>query len=235
MLCDKYKEAVTEGAASGVTLPIPVREHVDACAHCGATLAAQQALFTLVDAGLRSRANVGVPSNFEHRVRAALHIQVSPERRSYSSRLAIGSMAAAAAALALAFFLTDDPNKGRKEMPPVSLAQTELSVLHPRAASGESKDVRAPSHQALLSPSRVLNIARHPNVPALGNSGVEVLVPQGQEELLLKYMEGVSAQRAARAAFSASLQHETDMKPMEVPSIEISELVVKPLPDLSSN
>jgi len=49
----------------------------------------------------------------------------------------------------------------------------------------------------------------------------------------VKYMEGVAAPRA-RATFSASLQHEADMKPMEVPSIEISELVVKPLPDLSS-
>jgi hypothetical protein len=233
MLCDKYKEALIEVAASGAALPIPVREHVDTCAQCGATLAAQQALFTLVDAGLRSRNNGGVPSNFEQRVRAALQIQVSPGRRLYSSVFAFGSLAAATT-LALAFFLTHNPNKGRKEMAPGSVGQTELSVLHSAAASGDSKELEAFSHQALHSRSRALNIAGHPNVPALGNSGVEVLVPQGQEELLVKYMEGVAAVRA-RATFSASLQHEADMKPMEVPSIEISELVVKPLPDLSSN
>jgi len=233
MLCDKYKEALTEAAASGAALPIPVREHVDTCAHCDATLAAQQALFTLVDAGLHSRTNVGVPSNFEHRVRAALQIQVSPGRRAYSSRFAIGSMAAAAA-LAMAIFLTHNPNKGRRVMPPGSVAQTELSVSHPAAASGDSKELVAFSHQALHSGSRALGIAGHANVPALGDGGVEVLVPQGQEELLVKYMEGVAALRA-RAPFSASLQHKADMKPMEVPSIEISELVVKPLTDLSSN
>jgi hypothetical protein len=233
MLCDKYKEALSEAAASGTALPIPVREHVDTCAHCGATLAAQQVLFTLVDAGLRSRTNVGVPSNFEQRVRAALQVQVSGGRRRFSSLFAIGSMAAAAI-LALAIFLTHNSNKDREEMPPVSVAHTELSVSHPRAASSESEDVQAFSHEALHSPSGALNIARHPNVPALGNSGVEVLVPQGQEELLVKYMEGVAALRA-RAPFSASLQHAAVMKPMEVPSIEISELVVKPLPDLSSN
>jgi hypothetical protein len=233
MLCDKYKEALTEAAASGAALPIPVREHVDTCAHCGATLAAQQALFTLVDAGLHSRTNVGVPSNFEQRVRAALQIQVSRGRRPYSSVFAIGWMAAAAA-LVLAFSLTHNPNKGRKEIPPVSVAHTELSVSHPTAVSGESKELEAFAHQALHSRSRALGIAGHPNVPALGKSGVEVLVPQGQEELLVKYMEGVAALRA-RAPFSASLQHEANMKPMEVPSIEISELVVKPLTDLSSD
>jgi hypothetical protein len=233
MLCDKYKEAVTAAAASGAALPVAVREHVDTCAHCGATLAAQQALFTLVDAGLRSQTNFGVPSNFEQRVRAALQIQVSRGHRTYSSVFAFGSLAAAAA-LALAFFLTHNPNKGRKEMPPGSVAQTDLSVSHPVAASGNSKELEAFSHQALHSRSRASNIAGHLNVPALGTSGVEVLAPRGQVELLVKYMQGVAALRA-RATLSASLQHEADMKPMEVPSIEISELVVKPLPDLSSN
>jgi len=233
MLCDKYKEALTEAAASGAALPIPVREHVDTCAHCGATLAAQQALFTLVDAGLHSRTNVGVPSNFEQRVRAALQIQVSGGRRRFSSLFTIGSMTAAAV-LVMAFSLTHNPNKDREEMPPGSVPHTELSVSHPRAARGESQEVQAFAHQALHSRSRALNLAGHPNVPALGDSGVEVLVPQGQEELLVKYMEGVAALRA-RAPFSATLQHEANMKPMEVPSIEISELVVKPLPDLSSN
>jgi hypothetical protein len=232
MLCDKYKEAVTEAAASGAALPIPVREHVDTCAHCGATLAAQQALFALVDAGLHSQTNVGVPSNFEQRVRAALQIQVSRGRRPYSSVFAFGSLAAAAA-LALAFFLTHNPNKGRKEMPPGSVARTELSVSHPAAASGDSKELEAFSHQTLHSRSRALNIAGHLNVPALGNSGVEVLVPQGQEELLVKYMEGIAARRA-RATFGAGLQQEPDMKPVDVPSIKISELVVTPLSDLSS-
>jgi hypothetical protein len=62
---------------------------------------------------------------------------------------------------------------------------------------------------------------------------VEVLVPEGQEELLVKYMEGIAARRA-RGTFSAGLQQEPDMKPVDVPSIKISELVVTPLSDLSS-
>jgi hypothetical protein len=233
MVCDKYKEAMIEIAASGAALPVAVQEHVDACAHCGAMLAVQQALFTSIDAGLHCRANIRVPSNFEHRVRAALQIQVTRGPRSYSSILAFGLMAATAA-LALAIFLTHNASNSGRGIPPSSRAQTELSVSHPRAASGDSKKLEAPSREALHSRSSALNVADRRNVQALGNNGVEVLVPPGQEELLVKYMEGVAA-RKTRATFSASLQHEADMKPMEVRSIEISELVVKPLPDLSSN
>src|SRR5260370_6080729 len=103
---------------------------------------------------------------------------------------------AAAAALVLAFSLTHNPNRGRKEIPPVSLAHTELSVSHPTAVSGESKELEAFAHQALHSRSRALGIAGHPNFPALGDSGVEVLGPQGQEELLGEYMEGVPPPKA---------------------------------------
>jgi hypothetical protein len=63
---------------------------------------------------------------------------------------------------------------------------------------------------------------------------VEVLVPQGQEELLVKYMERLAA-RKPRVTITAGLQHEPNEKPIEVSPVEISALVVKPLPDLSSN
>jgi len=232
MLCDKYQEALIDAAASGAGLPVAVRGHVDRCGHCGAMLVAEQALFTSIDAGLHCRANTGVPSNFEHRVRAALPIQVSQGRRPYSSVFAFGSMAATAA-LALTIFLTYNPNNGRKESPLGPVAETEQSAS-PRTTSGDSNELEMLSQQPQRSHARALDIARHPNVSPRGNSGVEVLVPPGQQELLVKYMEGVAALRA-RVTYTVSLQHVADMKPMEVPSIEISELVVRPLSDLSSN
>src|ERR1700726_4695991 len=84
MLCDKYKDALIE-AAAGAAVPISLREHVGACARCRAALDAQRTIFTTVDAGLRSRTNVGVPANFDHRVRAALEVQASAQGRRYSS------------------------------------------------------------------------------------------------------------------------------------------------------
>jgi hypothetical protein len=75
MLCDEYKDALIDVAAGGA-VPVSLREHVGVCARCRATLDAQQRIFTMVDAGLRSRTNVGVPANFDHRVHAALEVQV---------------------------------------------------------------------------------------------------------------------------------------------------------------
>jgi len=45
MLCEKYKEALVEAAASGATLPNALREHVQACEHCAAVLTGERALF----------------------------------------------------------------------------------------------------------------------------------------------------------------------------------------------
>ena len=232
MLCDKYKDALIE-AAAGAAVPISLREHVGACARCRAALDAQRTIFTTVDAGLRSRTNVGVPANFDHRVRAALEVQASAQGRRYSSVFAFASMAAAAA-VAVAILLTHNVNQSRKEKPSRAVEQAELSVSHSSSARTTSKGIQQSSRRSLRSRGSALNVPRRLNGAAPGNDGVEVLVPEGQEELLAKYMEGIAARRP-RVAISASLQHEQDMKPVEVSPVEISALVVKPLPDLSSN
>ncbi len=232
MLCEKYKDALIE-AAAGAAVPGSLREHLDTCAGCRARLDAQETVFAMVDAGLRSRTNVGVPANFDHRVRAALEVHVSPKGRRHSSVVAFGSMAAAAA-VALATILTHNPDHGRKEMPPSAGAQTEVSASHSTAARSNNKELEPPSRQSLYLRSSVSNVRQRLNGAALGSNRVEVLVPEGQQELLVKYMEGIAA-RKARITISVSLQHVPDMKPIEVLPVEISELVVKPLPDLGSN
>jgi hypothetical protein len=232
MLCDKYKDALIEVAA-GAAVTVSLREHVGACARCRAALDAQQTIFATVEAGLRSRTSVGVPANFDHRVRAALEIQASAQGRGYSSVFAFASMAAAAAVM-LAILLTHNLNQKRKEKPSSAVEQAELSVSHSTAARRASKEIEPSPRRSLLSGGSASNVPRRLNGAAPGNEGVEVLVPVGQEELLVKYMEGIAVRRP-RVAVSASLQHEPDMKPVEVSPVEISALVVKPLPDLSSN
>jgi hypothetical protein len=232
MSCDEYKDALTE-AAAGAGVPVSLREHLDACARCRATLAAQQTLFTVIDAGVRSRTNVGVPANFDHRVRAALEIQASQKTRRYTSTLAFGSMATVAA-VAIAILLTHDLNQNRKERMGSAVEQAEAPVSHPAAVRGDSKELKPSSREAQNSRSTGWNPRQRSNGAAVGNKNVEVLVPGGQEELLVKYMEGIAVRRP-RVAINASLQHEPEMKPVEVSPVEISALVVEPLADLSSN
>jgi len=232
MLCDKYKDTVIEVAA-GAAVPVSLREHVGTCARCRAALDGQQTLFTMVDAGLRSRTNVGVPAHFDHRVRAALEVQASAQARRYSSVFAFASVAAAAA-IAVAILLTHNVNQNRKEKTSSAVSQAELSASHSTAVRSTSKEIQPSSRRSLRSRGSASNVPRRLNGAAPGNDGVDVLVPEGQEELLVKYMEGIAARRL-RVAIRASLQHEPDMKPVEVSPVETSALVVKPLPDLSSN
>jgi len=233
MLCDKYKKALIEAAASGGALDSSVGEHVSLCARCKEILAAQQSMFALVDAGLRTRANVAVPGNFGHRVRAAIQMENPQERRRNSAVLAFGSLAAAA--LLTTILLAQSLRHGGKDTAGGVVAESKLqgSPLPPvRIHNATNLGPNPP--RALYSSGTAWRTSRLRETSPRRKVEPEVLVPRGQEELLVKYMQGIAA-RKARVTLSAGLQQEPDMKPVPVPAIEISELVVTPLPDLSSN
>jgi len=233
MLCDKYKEALIEAAASGAALESSVREHVSLCARCQEILAAQQSTFASVDAGLRTRANVAMPGNFGHRVRAAIQIECPQERRRYSAVSAFGSLAAAA--LLMVILLTQSLRHDRKDTAGGTVAESELQASpHPPVHIDDGTNLWPSLPRTLYSSGTAWRTSRLREASLRQKVDPEVLVPQGQEELLVKYMQGIAA-RKPRVTLSAGLQQEPDMKPVEVPSIEISELVVTPLPDLSSN
>jgi hypothetical protein len=232
MPCDKYKQALIEAAANGGALSTLLRNHVDVCARCSKTLVAQQGLFAMMEQELRSRANLTVPSNFDHRVRAALQAQPSRERRRYLSAFTVGSVAAAAAVLLAILFTQTLTDRGRET--PVN-SVVEPKRVAPPFAPDLSGSLKPRSLRRVYSGGEsALKRSHAVEAASERNTEPEVLVPRGQEELLAKYLEGIAA-RKTRVTFSADLQHEPNMKPVEVPTIEISALVVKPLSDLSSN
>jgi hypothetical protein len=234
MLCDKYKEALIEAAASGPPLPTRLRAHVDGCARCSDTLAAQQALHTLMEEGLRSRANLAVPANFNHRVRAALQVQPSPARRRLLPAFTFACIGAAAAVL-MAIMLTQSQRQDGKEAPTSAVLESKVvTSQRPPAVGGNGKSLGPRSPRRLYSDGSAVRIPQEPKSSVLRNGDAEVLIPEGQEELLVKYMEGIAA-RNSRVAFNSSLQHEPEMKPVEVAPIEISQAAVRPLPNLSSD
>jgi hypothetical protein len=231
MLCDKYKEALIEATANAAPLPGSLREHVDGCACCTETLAAQRRLFAMMEERLQCRANARVPPNFDHRVRAALHAEVSSERKGYSIAFTFAAMAVAAAVL-MAILFTHTLRRSSKETARNSAVEPKhLAAMLPKTPnSPEPRSApRAQSRSvgALKAPRALEAFAGR-------NTEPEVLVPKGQEELLTKYMEGLAA-RSTRIVLSASLQHQPEMRPIEVPSVQISQMAVKPLPDLGAD
>jgi hypothetical protein len=230
MLCDKYKEALIEAAANAAALPNSVRDHVDACARCNEMLAAEQKLFAMMEERLRSRVNVPVPANFDHRVRAALPAHVSLQRRSYLPLFAWGSVGAA---LMIGITLMQSVKPSKNE-PQTSAVQSGPSVPEQQSTIAASAVDRSKFPAKRYPRMRAFTNSQRPEGRGIESDQPDVLVPPGQQDLLVKYMEEVSA-RKTRAMLSASSPHELEMKPIEVLPVEISQLVVKPLPDLSSN
>jgi hypothetical protein len=188
----------------------------------------------MVDEGLRLQANLAVPANFDHRVRAALQAGAPATRSRPLSAFTFASIAAAAAVL-LAILFTQSWRRGGKETAVNSAVEPKALVSPVAPALRGRANLEPSSPQTMYSRGGSASKRSHAvEAVAVRNTEPEVLVPKGQEELLREYMEQIAA-RKARVRFSADLQHEPNMKPVEVPSIEISELVVKPLSDLSSN
>jgi hypothetical protein len=104
MLCDKYKEALVEAAASDAALPNALREHLEACEHCAAMLAGERTLFAAVDAGLHRAANAKVGCSFIANVKASLATETVPARNpipGWALVCATGALALFAAFLSL--------------------------------------------------------------------------------------------------------------------------------------
>jgi hypothetical protein len=230
MLCDKYKKTLIEAAANVGSLPNAAREHVNRCAFCTEMLAAQEGLFAMMDERLRSMANLPVPANFDHRVRAALPVDFSRHRRSYLPLFAWGSVAAA---LMMGIALIQSVRPSKRE-PRTAAVQSRPSVPEQQSTIAASA-VNGSKFPAKRYPkTSTLAIPQYRKGLVAGNDQPEVLVPGGQQDLLVKYMEALSARRT-RAMLTASAPHEPEVKPIEIRPVEISQLVVKPLPDLSSN
>jgi len=230
MLCDKYKDALSEAAASSAPLPSGVSQHMSSCVHCRELFAAQQSVFALVDTGLRSRANAIVPGDFGHRVRAALESEAAQDRKRGP---AVPAWCSLAAAMLMAIVLILNLKHGGKEAGATYVAESKL-LTSPQAPVHSSNSVGLDMPARPYSRGSSLRISRQPKASVRLHDEPEVLVPHGQEELLAKYMQGMATRRP-RVTLSAGLQQEESTKAVEVPAIEISELVVTPLSDLSSN
>src|SRR5712671_1509346 len=133
MLCEKYKEALVESAASGAALPNALREHVRACEHCAAVLAGERVLFAAVDAGLHKAANAKVRPSFVPNVQAILATETVPTRNpipAWGLVCATGALGLAVAFLSLPRGTSDKARIEAINVPtsvPAGAGEVELS------------------------------------------------------------------------------------------------------------
>ena len=223
MLCDKYKDALIEAAASGAALPISLREHVDACGSCHAALAAQQKIFAAIDAGLHIAANAKVRSCFLPKVKAHLAAETVPARNSipaWAFVCATGALALVAAFLSL-------PRGTRDE------ARTE-AITVPRKVLADGGGVGlsvAPERKAPYS-VRACKAREQQSVSDASSHEPEVLI-QAEEEEFLKRFYAAARNAAGDAKTVVASEHEITLKSLVIEQIEVKDLIIEGLDEES--
>ena len=224
MLCDKYNEALIEAAANGAALPGGLREHVEACALCGARLAAERNLFAAVDAGLQKTANPKVRSSFLLSVKANLATEAIPARNPIRGWAVVCATAAHALAVAILSESRGDHDKARKgaitvpRRVPAGVAGVELSL--------------APEHKTHYS-ARASRAVEQEKVSHVTSYEPEVLIQPGEEELLKRwYAAAHNRERYTKAVVTDD--HPVTPKPLVIEQIEVKDLKIENLDEDSA-
>ena len=222
MLCEKYKEALVEAAASGAAPPNALREHVQACEHCAAMLAGERALFAAVDAGLHKAANAEVRCSFLPNVKAKLAIEPVPTR----NPIPAWGLVCATGALALAVTLLSLPRGAHDK------ANTEAITVQRKvpAVADEVGLSVAPEHDSYSA--KAIKAQKHQDIPGAASHEPEVLVQPEEEEFLKRfYASARNPARDARAVVTD--EHEIMPKPQVIARIEVKDLRIEDLDDES--
>jgi hypothetical protein len=223
MLCEKYKEALVEAAASGAALPNALREHVQACEHCAAILTGERALFAAVDAGLRKAANAEVRSSFLPNVKANLAAETVPER----NPIPAWALVCATGALALAAAFLSMPRGAHDK------ANTEAITVQSKvpAVADEIGLSRAPEHKIRFS-ARAIKAEEQQVVAGAASHEPEVLVQPEEDEYLRRFYATERNPRGDVRVIVAD-EHETMPKPQVIAQIEVKDLRIEDLDDES--
>jgi hypothetical protein len=231
MLCQHYKKALIETAASGSEPQGDLRVHVDACAACRAAFEQEQSLFASIDAGLHVTANAEVPASLLPRVRARLEEESAPRRGWFTNRLVLAS----AAVVVVAFFAARAAWRTNVVQKPVEMAGNTSAPPQLTPSPKNPTPVVAPPVMKHSSAQRQLAIAKNPfahETLVSGRTMPEVLVPRDQEVLLVEYAEQWRLHK--RPLLLAQVSDATILPPLQVEPIQIAELDVKLLADEKS-
>jgi hypothetical protein len=224
MPCEHYQNALIEAASSSTAPQSELRLHLATCAACRTAFAQEQSLFSSMDEGLRAAANAGVPASLLPRVRARLADEPAPIR---SWRLP-SFVFAGAAAIVVALLVARTAWHTNIEQPPSNTAanSTASSAVRQQPQGQNSNAAPPVTGNSVAPPQEVATkIPARAAFPATRDSMPEVLVPPDQEVLLVSYAE--QWRQRKRLPLVAANFDATDLSPLQIAPIQISQLDVK--------
>ncbi len=222
MLCEHYKEALIEAAASDVPAPGDLREHLDGCSDCRAAFEEEQALFSSIDGGLRVAANADVPASLLPRVRAQLSGQ-SVARRSWIPVWAVLSAAALVLTIVSVRSTRDDASRQNLQSGavahaglPAEIPTTPISAL-PQTGPG----LRMKKHGVQSKAQASASVEQVP-----------VLLPASQKVVIDAWLDGL---RRGKLKANDLLAQKSDLplQDLRVSPLDVSPIELKPLADVS--
>lgn len=224
MLCEHYKDALIEAAATGAAPQGELRAHLTECAACRASFAQEQSLFAAIDSGLYAAANTQVPPSLLPRVRGSLE-GVLVGRRHWVQTLAFAS---AGVALALVVFLVARPPHRTPENVAEQGAVAAPAAVTPTESTHPEEIPSIGTQIASVRRNRS-HTAGNSTIPhSAASSSPEVLVPPDEREAFARFL-GRDRALATPASVSAARAPKAPQEFVEILPVEIASLTVTPL------
>jgi hypothetical protein len=222
MPCEKYQEALTDLAATGVEPNGGLRTHLNGCASCREVLRQDRSLFSAIDASVRQLANAQVPPSLIPR----LHERLTQEAMRRSATIPAWTLVTATALIVVAVWLVRvhspkafrlrDRNQATAGMPSEPNPFVERSV----AVLGAVEATR----------SRAIRSTRTGRANAVTVDDPEVLVPPDEGEAFARFLSDLNGRQDVAEALVKPLTERLERNdPVQTPEIETAELVVGPL------
>lgn len=220
MPCERYQQDLIEAAAADGALPNDARKHVEGCARCSAALTEEQTLFASIDAGMHGVANAELPGSFLARVHANLSAQHAGRVNLVPAWAVLCATAALAAVVGL--YSLSRPSQSTGVTGKVA---TSVAAIQSPADRGTSLPNAVPSSRN-SRPFAVPRDHRLVNVSEVRDVEPEVLVPPGEEALLLCFYESALAEPHPLRTLAAD---DSPRKPLTIAQIDVPELKIDSL------
>ena len=215
MTCEKYREALIEGAATGGELEGSLANHLNGCTQCRARLQHEQWLFAAIDDALRTKVNERPRSGFL----ACVRTQVSKEGLPKSRWSPVWALAGAALALALIAVAHPGARPARTLNTPTISARQSLESAQSGRGSTEDSDARGRVRQHLTKQAVTRRAARREP---------EVLVPPDEGKAFAQFVARLGRRDEVAQAFVSPAADENN-ELSQMPPVEIARLQLKPL------